>query len=152
MLTKNLSALVDRPGTIEGGMKKIKSFLNSQDILDKDFELYNPSGLTRDNKMTAEALWKVLNYIHSQFQFQPEFTTSLPIAGVDGTLKNRMKDSVGERSVRAKTGYLNGVVSLAGYAGRKDGSIIPFVFIFNGSADESKVRQLFDELALTLVK
>jgi D-alanyl-D-alanine carboxypeptidase/D-alanyl-D-alanine-endopeptidase (penicillin-binding protein 4) len=65
---------------------------------------------------------------------------------VDGTLKNRMKK--GEQSlVRAKTGYLDGVVGLAGYVGRKNNSPLIFVFIYNGDYDHGlAARPLFDDL------
>ena len=151
MLTKNMGALNSPPGTIEKGMVVIRDYLKSLGLGEKDFDLYNPSGLTRKNQITPQALWRVLNDLRSQFQYQPEFLSSLPIAGIDGTLKKRMKDSPAERTVRAKTGFLTGVVSLAGYAGRGDGAVIPFVFMYNGSRDPAKVRQVFDELAESLV-
>lgn len=150
MLTKNISAASSRPGTLEKGMRALNDYMKSLGVSNEEYFLQNPSGLTRDNKMSAQALWRVLNDMKFQFQYSPEFMTSLPIAGIDGTLKNRMKATSGERWVRAKTGYLDGVISLAGYAGRKDGTVIPFVFIFNGSADESKVRLLFDKIAISL--
>jgi serine-type D-Ala-D-Ala carboxypeptidase/endopeptidase (penicillin-binding protein 4) len=53
--------------------------------------------------------------------------------------------------VRAKTGMLNGVIGLAGFAGRKSGQILTFVFIYNGSADTYKVRDFFDNLSEALV-
>lgn len=151
MLAKNIAAANNPPGTIEKGMKYLTDYMAKIGVPATQYELYNPSGLTRDNKASAFALWKVLNDMKFQFRYQPEFVTSLPIAGIDGTLKKRMKDGPAERWVRAKTGYLNGVVSLAGYAGRKDGTVIPFVFMYNGSADESEVRALFDRLATALV-
>ena len=140
------------PGTIANGMKVLSRYLEGIGVGKGEFELVNPSGLTRQNKMTPESLWKVLNDMRSNFLYQPEFMSSLPIAGVDGTLRKRFKDSSGERRVRAKTGFLTGVVSLAGYAGRRDGSEIPFVFIFNGSTDEAKVRSVFDKMAVALVE
>lgn len=150
MLTKNVAAKEKPPGTIESGMQIIRKFLTRIGLEPEQFEIYSPSGLTRENKMSARSLWKVLNYMKDQYRYGPEFMKSLPIAGIDGTLKNRMRDSSAERWVRAKTGFLTGVVSLAGYAGRKDGTVIPFVFIYNGSADESHVRGLFDQLAISL--
>lgn len=152
MLTKNISAASGRPGTLEKGMNAINDYMKSLGVSSNEYYLQNPSGLTRDNKMSAQALWRVLNDLRFQFQYQPEFVTSLPIAGIDGTLKNRMKNTPGERWVRAKTGYLDGVVALAGYAGRRDGTVIPFVLIYNGSADESKVRLLFDKIAISLTE
>ncbi|PIS10702.1 MAG: D-alanyl-D-alanine carboxypeptidase/D-alanyl-D-alanine-endopeptidase [Bdellovibrio sp. CG10_big_fil_rev_8_21_14_0_10_47_8] len=152
MLAKDIAASIDPPGTLDKGMKALNSYMTRISVPSDQYELVNPSGLTRDNKMSAFALWKVLNDMHFQFKFQPEFTKSLPIAGIDGTLKNRMRGTPAERWVRAKTGFLTGVVSLAGYAGRADGTVLPFVFLFNGSADESHVRSLFDRMATSLVE
>ncbi|MEZ0392865.1 MAG: D-alanyl-D-alanine carboxypeptidase/D-alanyl-D-alanine-endopeptidase [Pseudobdellovibrionaceae bacterium] len=152
MLTKNLAAATSPPGTIEKGMKVLNRYLLEIGVPGTHFELFNPSGLTRQNKMTATAIWKVLNDMKFQFRYQPEFVASLPIGGVDGTLKNRMKDGPGQRWVRAKTGLLDGVVALAGYAGRSDGTVLPFVFMYNGNADGAQVRSLFDRLAVSLVE
>ena len=74
---------------------------------------------------------------------------SLPLSGFDGTLKKRMKETPAEGYVRAKTGYLDGVVSLAGYAARKPGvgsEVYAFTFIYNGSKDEAAVRATFDKI------
>lgn len=152
MLTKNLGTLVEKPGSISKGMTLLNQYMKSLSIPDDQYELYNPSGLTRQNKLSAFALWNVLNDIKQTFKYQPEFISSLPIAGIDGTLKNRMRNTAGERWIRAKTGYLTGVVALAGFAGRTDGTIVPFVFIYNGSTDESKVRLIFDKFATSLVQ
>jgi len=54
--------------------------------------------------------------------------------------------------VRAKTGFLTNVVSLAGYAGVEDGHVITFSFVYNGSTDETKIRAFFDNLLIYLVK
>lgn len=52
-----------------------------------------------------------------------------------------------------KTGMLNGVAGLAGYAGREDGGIVTFVFLFNGRAGHTiSARDLFDQLATELVQ
>ena len=152
MLCNNLGLKKKQPATIEAGMDMIREHLQKLGISAKDYELFNPSGLTRENKMTAEVLWKVLKHLHEDFRVQPEFLRSLPIAGIDGTLKKRMKGTSAERWVRAKTGSINGVVSLAGYAGQKDGTPLTFVFIYNGSHDEAKVRQFYDDVIIELVK
>lgn len=152
MLTKSLGLIRSNPGSIEKGMEIINEYMKALGVPDAEYALQNPSGLTRDNRLSAQALWKVLWDVKSQILYEPEFLTSLPIAGVDGTLKRRMKGTPAERWVRAKTGLLTGVVSLAGYAGRPDGRVIPFVLIYNGSAEEWKVRQVFDEIMQVLVK
>ena len=80
------------------------------------------------------------------------FLEGLPIAGIDGTLKNRLKDTLSAGWVRAKTGSLDGVVSLAGYAGRRDGKVLTFSFLYNGPQEESSVREAFDQLIITSLK
>ncbi|MFN7729523.1 MAG: D-alanyl-D-alanine carboxypeptidase/D-alanyl-D-alanine-endopeptidase [Bdellovibrio sp.] len=152
MLTKNLGALNGKPGTIGRGIDVIREYIKELGVDPLEAQIFNPSGLTRNNRLSGRALWRVLWDLHSQLLYEPEFLTSLPIAGVDGTLKRRLKGSPAERWVRAKTGYLDGVVSLAGYAGRKDGTVIPFVLIYNGSADEAIVRNAFDDVMKVLVK
>ncbi|GIL16742.1 MAG: D-alanyl-D-alanine carboxypeptidase DacC [Oligoflexia bacterium] len=152
MLAKNIAAKFSTPGNIPKAMDKMREYLASIGVKKEDYEIYNPSGLTRDNKFTAQSLWMVLHDMKDQFQYQPEFFTSLPIAGVDGTLKKRLKETRGERWVRAKTGLLTGVVSLAGYAGRRDGTVLPFVMMYNGSEGEAEVRTLFDKIALSLIE
>lgn len=152
MLTKNMSAKNSPPGNLADGVKIISEHLKKLLIPEDQFYIENPSGLTRKNKFSSYAMWKILLHLRNDFTVQPEFLNSLPIAGVDGTLKKRMKSGPAERWVRAKTGYIDGVVSLAGYAGRRDGRVVTFSFIYNGSEDEGKVRSSFDSLLETLVK
>lgn len=153
MLTKNL-AQQKNPGqaaTIEAGMQIIRENLNEMGIKSDRFSLINPSGLSRRNKTRAVDLAKVLVHSYRQFPTFAEYMTSFPLAGFDGTLKNRMKDKAGW--VRGKTGLLTGVVGLAGYAGRKDGSVMAFAFIFNGRGEQGdSARRLFDALAMELVQ
>lgn len=153
MLTKNLGTIKKQKAvTLADGMTVINEHMQSLQIPKDQMTLLSPSGLTRENKMSAFAMWKVLQHLRNDFRIQPEFLTSLPIAGIDGTLKKRMKGSTAERWIRAKTGYINNVVSLAGYAGLEDGRVITFTFIYNGSTDEAKVRQFFDNLLISLLK
>jgi D-alanyl-D-alanine carboxypeptidase/D-alanyl-D-alanine-endopeptidase (penicillin-binding protein 4) len=152
MLTKNIGALKAQPGNLNSGMEMINAHLKKLGLPEDQYYFQNPSGLTRDNRISSYAMWKIIMHLKNDFQIQPEFLTSLPIAGVDGTLKKRMKNSPGERWVRAKTGFLTNVVSLAGYAGRKDGRVFTFTFIFNGTKDEGSVRSFFDQMLITLVK
>lgn len=155
MLTKNIAAnkTPTEPATLEAGMKVIRATIAEMGIPESRFTLVNPSGLSRRNKMKAVDLAKVLAASHRHFPTFAEYLTALPLAGIDGTLKSRMKNTPGQGWVRAKTGLLSGVVGLAGFAGRKDGSIRAFAFIFNGKADQGdSVRRLFDALATELVQ
>lgn len=139
-------------GSIEKGMVVIRKYLSKLGISDNEFHLTNPSGLNRENQITPLAMWKVVNQLKTELKYFPEFSSSLPIAGIDGTLKKRMKNTAAERWVRAKTGFLTNVVSLSGYIGRADGQVISFVMMFNGKKDEAHVREIFDKICLRLVE
>lgn len=150
MLTKDLVIEDGKTNaSLKEGVQVIKNYLNKIDLTNKDFEIENPSGFTRNNQISAYALTKILTTIKNDFSMFPTFLESLPIAGIDGTLKKRMKGTVAEGWVRAKTGYLDGVVSLAGYAARNDGAVLSFSFLYNGPRDEKIVREAFDQILIS---
>ncbi len=154
MLVKNLSAEAgDRPATTSKGMQRVRSHIEKvAGLKPGSYEFINGAGFTRENLLSPQQLGAILTSVRRDFRIFPEFLSSLPIAGVDGTLRSRFKglDSVGW--VRAKSGLLNGAIGLAGYAGDDQGRIFTFVFLFNGSAGrEDSARQLFDRMANALV-
>lgn len=154
MLVKNLAAESgEQPATMKTGVARVRSFLEKTVGLKPDqYEFINAAGFTRENKMSPAQLGAVLSSVRKDFRIFPEFLTALPVAGVDGTLRNRFKDKEGVGWVRAKTGLLNGAIGLAGFAGDDAGRLYTFVFLFNGAAgNEEKARHFFDQLAASLV-
>jgi serine-type D-Ala-D-Ala carboxypeptidase/endopeptidase (penicillin-binding protein 4) len=146
MLAKNLGQ-----GKMSEGLDLIRQFLKDElHWSSGDFNLSNVSGFTRKNSFTPKQFVGVLSWLERHFTLYPEFLQSLPVSGVDGTLHVRMKSAEGW--VRAKTGLLNGVVALSGYAGSHDGTVKLFTFIYNGGGDEAHVRDTFDSMASALVK
>ena len=153
MLTKSMAALSGEvPATLATGVKVIQKDLKDLGLTKDDVKIYNPSGLTRDNMLSAHGMNVVLKAMQNDFRYFPTLLESLPISAIDGTLKRRMKNTNAAGFVRAKTGYLDGVVTLAGYAGQKDGDIYRFAFLYNGPQDESQVREAFDQILLSLLK
>lgn len=155
MLIKNLAAEAgERPATTSQGVKQVRQYLEKTAALKpSEFEFVNGAGFTRENSFTPSQLGAVLTAVRNDFRIFPEFLASLPIAGVDGTLRSRFRGLEGTGWVRAKSGLLNGAIGLAGYAGDDGGRIYTFVLLFNGPAGkEDAARSLFDRLATTLVK
>lgn len=155
MLIKNLSAEAgDRPATTSKGMKRVRAHIEKiAGLKPNEYEFVNGAGFTRENLLTPRQVGTILNAVRHDFRIFPEFLSALPIAGVDGTLRNRFKgfDSVGW--IRAKTGLLNGAIGLAGFAGDETGRVYTFSFFFNGSAGkEDAARQLFDRMADAILK
>lgn len=153
MLVKNIAAQEQKSGaSLKRGVEIIREELVKAGISHDEIIFNNPSGLTNENSISAAAMNKVLNLMKNNFSIYPIVLDGLPIAGVDGTLKNRMKGTLGEGWIRAKTGTLTGVVSLAGYAGKRDGKVLTFSFLYNGPQDESSVREAFDQLIINSLK
>ncbi len=151
MLAKLIATQDGKVGTIAGSMKIMNQYLQDLDPSHKEFQFINPSGLTHDNELSPRLVVKIISELTSTNEYSPEFLSSLPIAGIDGTLKKRMKNSEVKGAVRAKTGLLNGVVGLAGVAKPDHGHEKIFAFIANTDQDEAMVRQCFDEFAQALV-
>src|SRR5690606_36834225 len=92
ILTKNLAVHVQgAPGTMDGGVAIIKDYLRGMGIT--DFEVTSPSGLSRRNKMRPDDIVEVLSHVKGNFMVYPDFLSSMPILGVDGTLRRRVKSS-----------------------------------------------------------
>lgn len=153
MLTKHLAEKNGEiPSTLKTGVQMIKKQLLMLGLKESDFFIENPSGFTRDNKISAQSLNQVLFSAQNNFKIFPALLFSLPISGNDGTLKKRMIDSPLNGIVRAKTGYLDGVISLSGYLGRPDGEILHFTFLYNGPQDMRTVQEAFDQVLETFVE
>lgn len=103
-----------RPATPEGARRRVGGWLNSKGLDVSGIALDNGSGLSRSERISADALSRLLLAAwHSPVM--PELMASLPILGVDGTLKKRMNGSAQSGRGHLKTGYLEGVRALAGY-------------------------------------
>lgn len=153
MLVKNLAAETGSSlATMEGGLVRVRSYMERLGYKKDEYEFINAAGFTRDNRFTAAQYGRFLEAVQKDFTMFPEYLSSLPIGGVDGTLRSRMKGTAATKWVRAKTGLLNGVVGLAGYAGRSNGTIVSFAFIYNGGGREDRARALFDKMAALLVE
>lgn len=151
MLVKNLAAeKKGEPGNIISGLTVVADYLKKIGIEPGTYTFKNPSGLTRENKLSPQQIVQILESNREQFRTFPEYISALPIAGVDGTLKNRFKDH--PESIRAKTGLLTGVVGLAGYGMTDKKEPFTFVFIYNGPENFFRVKEAFDDLALKVVE
>jgi len=104
------------------------------------------SGLSRHDYVTPETLAKGLNAmrVHPDFKV---FYDALPIAGVDGTIGERMKGTPAQGNVHAKTGSVDKARSLSGYVTTADGRMLIFSFLCNNfSGSNRDVEQATDAL------
>jgi len=114
----------------ELGVRALRQFLVRAGIRESDVMFEEGSGLSRDNLTTPNATVTLLKFM-SHHKCADAFIDALPIAGVDGTLRNRMKGTSAEGNVRAKTGSLRWAKSLSGYVTTAAGERLVFCFMLN---------------------
>lgn len=132
------------PGTLEKGTDAVIDFLTTVGIARDAYEFVEGSGLSRYNSVTAELYIKLLKYMYEDVKTFDIFYNSLPVAGVDGTLKDRMVGTEAEKNVHAKTGTINNVSTLTGYAVTRDNELVSFYIAmnnFSGSATFYRNKQ-----------
>ena len=129
-----------------------KAFYAKAGIAPDDVVQSDGSGLSRHDLVTPRAFVALLAYAQKQAWF-PAFYESLPVAGVDGTLNERMKDAgIGGR-VHAKTGSVSHVRTLSGYAETAGGRRLVFSFLSNNqSVKAHEVHDALDGLCMAMLE
>jgi len=120
-------------GSTAAGLKVEKDFLRAAGIPDGDVVLSDGSGLARDDLVTSRAMVMLLRYAARQ-PWGNDFMSTLPVAGVDGTLEDRMKNSAATGLIEAKTGTLEHDHALSGYATTLHGEYLAFAIFCNNDA------------------
>ncbi|WP_462413264.1 D-alanyl-D-alanine carboxypeptidase/D-alanyl-D-alanine endopeptidase [Neobacillus sp. Marseille-QA0830] len=149
MLTKQLGAKENGTGSITAGAQVIKQHLVDDLGLDADYIQKDGSGLTRLDHISPHAFTLILKGIYDSPE-RDRFIPFLPIAGVDGTLKSRMKGTAADGNVKAKTGSMSGVNTLAGYVTTKDGQTFAFSIMCNGIYKSSFATNIQNQISIAL--
>ncbi|MBN2570793.1 MAG: D-alanyl-D-alanine carboxypeptidase/D-alanyl-D-alanine-endopeptidase [Ignavibacteriales bacterium] len=117
-------------GSLDNGIKACEEVFEIMAINPENLYFADGSGLSRLNLVTPRQIVNLLSFMYKSDEFK-SFYESLPIAGFDGGLAYRMKDTRAEKNVRAKPGYLIGVVALSGYINTANGEPLVFSIIIN---------------------
>ncbi len=150
-LLKGLGAGLGDGGSTVAGAGVAKRFLQSIGVSD-GFRIRDGSGLSYQDKLTARVVLKVLGAMAKRADF-PVFWRSLAIAGVDGTLEDRMRGTPAAGNVRAKTGTLNAASSLSGYVTTGNGHTLSFAMLMNGDpVPAARARAAQDAVAVLLAR
>ncbi|MEX2335390.1 MAG: D-alanyl-D-alanine carboxypeptidase/D-alanyl-D-alanine-endopeptidase [Pseudohongiella sp.] len=118
------------PASIDKGVDAVRGYLTDIGIDHSDMVMANGSGLSRDTRLTSAMLGAVLQR-GFVIPTMPEFVASLPLAGLDGTMQNRLAGGDGHGSSHVKTGSLNGVTGIAGYVHARSGKHYVVVALVN---------------------
>ena len=139
-------------GSAEIGLSLEEDFLKSLGVGEGDAVLTDGSGLSTNNLVTPRAVVALLQYAIHQ-PWGPDFMATLPIAGVDGTLEERMKGTPAAGLIQAKTGGLEHVHALSGYATTVSGEYLVFsVFVNNDPEKGRDAIAAIDAIALAMVE
>ena len=134
----------------DAGLLAVGRFLRQAGIGENDVSLNDGSGLSRNDLISANTTVQLLTFM-SRHKYFAQFRDALPIAGVDGTLRTRMRGTPAEGNVRAKTGSLSSVASLSGYVTSASGEHLVFSMMLNNYPDAAAVRRdSMDAIAILL--
>jgi serine-type D-Ala-D-Ala carboxypeptidase/endopeptidase (penicillin-binding protein 4) len=132
------------------GVEVVKKFLSEAGVNPYEVVMWDGSGLSRRDLITANATVQLLTYM-SRHRFAGVFRDALPIAGVDGTLSKRMKGTPAMNNARAKTGTIETVATLSGYVTSAAGERLAFSVLLNNYPESSNARRIFtDDLTVLL--
>jgi len=141
-------------GSTAAGLQVERAFLKAAGIADGDVLLSDGSGLSPGDLMTPRAMVTLLRYAAMQ-PWSRDFISSLPVAGVDGTLQYRMNKTAATGRIEAKTGEIEHTRALSGYATTMHGERVVFAIFYNnnprsGAGTSASVDAIADVMVETL--
>lgn len=140
----NLSANGTSPATREASGQAVRQYLASRGLVFPELVMDNGSGLSREERISAESLARLL----TDALLEPnatEWISTLPMIGIEGTVRNRMRNSLLEGKAWLKTGTLNNVRALAGYVRSAEERWVILVVMVN-HPEASRARPAMDSL------
>jgi serine-type D-Ala-D-Ala carboxypeptidase/endopeptidase (penicillin-binding protein 4) len=139
-------------GVTDAGLWVEQDFLKSVGIADGDVVLTDGSGLARDDLVTPRAVVQILRY-DAQQSWGADYISTFPVAGVDGTLENRLKNSAASGLIRAKTGALEHVHAMSGFASTLRGEQLVFAIFGNNNPQRGRdSTAAIDAIATAMVE
>ncbi len=147
LLLRLLGKFYGTGGSFAQGARVVRQFLADAGVDDADFFLYDGSGMSPNDKISPRAFTGLLSYASRQ-PWGAAWRDTLPVAGVDGTLDNRFRNSPLQGKMWAKTGTLNEVNALSGYLVAASGRTLAFSILVNGRYPGSGAEgQAIDRIA-----
>ena len=140
------------PATAENGVKVIDRLITLIGHNPEYYRIVDGSGVSHYNLITADLIIDLLKYMHNkESNLFNLYYNSLPIAGADGTLEDRMLTSQAYKNVHAKTGTLSGVSNLSGYVTAANGDKLAFTILMQNYVGKSKhARDIQDSICTIL--
>jgi D-alanyl-D-alanine carboxypeptidase/D-alanyl-D-alanine-endopeptidase (penicillin-binding protein 4) len=137
--------------TAADGLKEVNRMIQRAGQNPGNFKIADGCGLSNYDYLSPQLLVDVLRYAYSKTSLFRQLYRTLPVAGVDGTLRGRMKSGKGYRNVHAKTGSYTAINALTGYLKRDDGHDIAFAIMNQNCLSASAARQFQDRVCEELI-
>ena len=132
------------------GREVVKNFLTSIGIPADGIIQHDGSGLSRHNLVTPAAIVRLYQYMAKESKYAQAWRDSLTIAGIDGTLRNRMTGTKASGNLRGKTGTIDQVSALSGYVRTAAGEELVVSFIVNGVNTGRDRTSMMDDIVVNL--
>lgn len=150
-LVKTVGAQAGTP-TFEGGRQQANGVLADWGIDPSQAVLADGSGLSRYNLITAESLVTALTHVARSPTLDAPFRATLAVAGAEGVLSERLKGTLAEGRVQAKTGSMRNARSLSGFTETGDGEPVAFAILVNNyGVPAAEIDRAIDALLLHIV-
>ncbi|MBE0646452.1 MAG: D-alanyl-D-alanine carboxypeptidase/D-alanyl-D-alanine-endopeptidase [Bacteroidales bacterium] len=151
-LLKDIGKKVYGSRTYSNGIRAVLNFWEKKGVDMTGVQMADGSGRRYDNFLTARQLVDILSYQTTAPTFGT-FYSSLPLAGISGTLRNTLKGTIAEGKIRAKTGTLAAVKTLTGYASTVSGRKLIFAIIVNNyTCRNSTLKKYMDRVLVEMIK
>lgn len=134
-------------GSWAGGREVISQYLSELGIEEEEFYIDDGSGLSRQNKLSANAITKVLFDVYKSRNWKP-YKDSLAVGGVDGTIAKFFKDHKYKGRIFGKTGYIEGVKSFSGLCSTEEGD---YIFSILANNTNGQTRKAINDIAKAIV-
>lgn len=152
ILLREVAAASGHTGSRAAGLAIMDEFLAGIGISKADRQFTDGSGLSRSTLVSPAAIVKLLAYMNAS-KYSGQWLALLPIGGEDGTLASRFAGHPEAHAIRAKTGTLDHVRALSGYADTRAHGRVAFSILANDFEEPSApVRAIIDQLALALLQ
>ena len=152
ILFKTIALEATGVGTADSARRVVERHLAAWGVDTMGFAVRDGSGLSRHDYLSPRAIVQVLDVMRQHTHF-PIFYDALPIAGVDGTIENRMRGTPAEGNVHAKTGTLDKARALSGYVATADGRMLLLSALANNyTTPLSEVTRVQDLLGAQLAR
>lgn len=124
-------------GSYSNGVEVLEDQLEMMGVADNSYIFRDGSGLSRYNYVSPEMITQINEWMHGNPDYWEVWYDTFPIAGVDGTLRNRMKGTAAEGNARGKTGLIANTRALSGYVTTASGELLAYSFIVNSHTRSS---------------